>query len=209
MTDNDLCETPQPTQQSVLNRSGKDKFLLVLNLPKILYKQSVLDSTIDINPLQMSIHGAVVPPIEVPPIEVRFSGQSYNVSSYTRPNYPPLTINFIIDNKFRNYWLLWKWLSILNDPKTSNYAGTPTKSVIPSTNYETTQDKIEAGILTEYQSNFSVIGLNEYNQNAIEFIYYNSFITNLGGINYSYRDTEILESTAEFQYSKIDVRLSS
>ena len=30
-TDNDLCETPQPTQQSVLNRSGKDKFILRAN----------------------------------------------------------------------------------------------------------------------------------------------------------------------------------
>jgi hypothetical protein len=209
MPDNDLCETPQATQQSVLNRSGKDKFLLVLNLPKVLYKQSILDEKIDIDPLQISIHGAVVPPIQVPSVEVRFGGQSYNVSSYARPNYPPLTVNFIIDNKFRNYWLLWKWLGILNDPNNSLYAGTPTKSINQNTPYETNRDKIDAGMLTEYQANFSVVGLNEYNQKAIEFVYHNGFITNLGGINYSYRDSEILESTVEFQYSKIDVEIPS
>jgi len=200
MVDNDLCETPQATQQSVLNRSGKDKFLLVLNLPQVLLKQSVTDKLININPLQMSIYGAVVPSIQVPANEVRFGGQSFNVSSYARPNYPPLTVNFIIDNKFYNYWLLWKWLAILNDPKTSYYTGTNPK-------YETWKDILADGILTEYQANFSVIGLNEYNQKTIEFIYYNAFITNLGGINYNYRDPEILESTVEFQYSQIDAVL--
>jgi hypothetical protein len=200
MPDNDLCETPQPTQQSVLNRSGKDKFLLVLNLPQVLYKQSINNELININPLQISIHGAVVPSIQVPSNEVRFGGQSYNVSSYTRPNYPPLNVNFIVDNKFQNYWILWKWLSVLNDPKTSLYSGTDPKR-------ETWKDKVQDGILTEYQANFSVIGLNEYNQRSIEFIYYNGFITNLGGINYSYRDSEIIESTAEFQFSQLDVKL--
>lgn len=207
MLDNDLCETSQPTQQSVLNRSGLDKFLLVLNLPKILYKQSILNNLIDLDPLQMSIHGAVVPSIQVPANEVRYAGQSYNVSSHTRPNYPPLTVNFIIDNKFQNYWLLWKWLSILNDPKTSLYTGTPSQSLNRNTTYETKRDIIESGLLKEYQANFSVIGLNEYNQKTIEFIYYNSFIINLGGINYSYRSTDILECTAEFQYSQIDVKI--
>lgn len=200
MPDNDLCETPQPTQQSVLNRSGKDKFLLVLNLPQILRKQSVTDSLINIKPIEMSVYGAVVPIIQVPPVEVRFGGQSYNVTSYSRPNYPPLNINIVIDNSFKNYWLLWKWLSVLNDPKESGYAGTKDKT-------ETKIDKETRGNLTEYQTNISVIGLNEFNQKTIEFIYYNAFITTLGGIDYNYRTPEILETTAEFQYSQFDVKL--
>jgi hypothetical protein len=200
MPDNDLCETPQATQQSVLNRSGKDKFLLVLNLPSVLRKQSLANELIDLDPLQISIYGTVVPSSQVPPVEVRFGGQSHNVTSYSRPNYPPLSVNFIVDNKFRNYWLLWKWLSILNDPRTSNYTGT--KAAL-----ETWKDRITSGAVTEYQTNLSVIGLNEYNQYTVEFIYYNAFITNLGGIVYNYRDTEIIESTAEFQFSQLDVKL--
>ena len=202
MPDNDLCETPQPTQQSVLNRPGKDKFLLVLNLPQVLRKQSLADDLINIDPLQISIFGTIVPDIAVPSNEVRFGGQSYNVSSYTRPNYQPLTVNFVVDTKFKNYWILWKWLSILNDPKSSYYTGTDPK-------IETWKDRVESGIVTEYQTNFSVIGLNEYNQRSVEFVYYNAFITNIGGINYDYNDTELIKSTATFQFSQLDVNLLS
>lgn len=194
------CENP--TQQSILNRSSKDKFLLVLNLPQILKKQSYTDSTVGIDPLQLSVHGTIVPAIAVPSVETRFGGQSYNVSSYSRPNYPPLTVNFIIDNKFRNYWVLWKWMSILNSPTGSMYSGTPLE-------LETHKDRINSGIITEYQSNFSIFSLNEYNQKSVEFIYYNAFITGLGPINYSYRDEGIIESTAEFQFSQLDIKLIS
>jgi hypothetical protein len=202
MPDNDLCETPQPTQLSVLNRPGKDKFLLVLNLPHVLREQSTANELIDINPLQISIFGTVVPNIQVPPNEARFAGQTYNVSSYARPNYGPLAVNFIVDSKFRNYWILWKWLTILNDPQTSYYSGTDPK-------LETWKDRIQSGILTEYQTNFSVFGLNEYNQKTIEFIYYNGFITNLGGISYDYTDPELIKATAEFQFSQLDVNILS
>jgi hypothetical protein len=194
----DTCENP--TQQSVLNRPSKDKFLLVLNLPQVLKKQSNTDSSIDIDPLQISVHGTIVPAITVPSNEVRFAGQSYNVSSYSRPNYPPLSINFIIDNKFKNYWLLWKWMSILNSPTESMYAGTASE-------LETYKDRVNSGINTEYQSNFSIFSLNEYNQKTVEFTYYNAFITGLGAINYSYRDDGIIESTAEFQFSQLDIKL--
>jgi hypothetical protein len=200
MTDNDLCQTPQPTQQSVLNRPGKDKFLLILNLPQVLRKQSLNNDLINIDPLQLSIYGTIVPEIAVPSTEVRFAGQSYNVTSYSRPNYQPLTVSFIVDNKFKNYWILWKWLSILNDPKTSYYAGTD-----PS--LETWKDRIDAGMATEYQTTFSVVGLNEYNQRSIEFIYNNAFITNIGGITYDYNDAEQIKSTATFQFSQLDINL--
>lgn len=195
----DLCDTPQPTEQSALNRLGKDKFILVLNLPEILRKRSNSDKLLDLNSLQISIFGAVVPPIQVPPVEVRFGGQSHNVSSFNRPNYPPLTTKFVVDNNFKNYWILWKWLEVLNDPRKSIYTGTDSK-------IETYKDRINSG-LAEYQTNLSVLGLNEYNQQTIEFTYYNAFITNLGGIEYNYRDPEVIESTVEFQFSQLDVKL--
>jgi len=198
MSDLDLCEQPQATQQSSLNRSGKDKFLLVLNLPEVIKKQN--DKKLKIDPLQISVFGTIVPSIQIPSVEARFGGQTFNVTSYSRPNYPPLTVNFVVDNSFQNYWILWKWLSVLNDPRDSYYKGTNPK-------FETFKDRINSGIVTEYQTNFSVIGLNEYNQPKIEFIYYNGFITNLGSISYNYRDPELIESTAEFQFSQLEVKL--
>jgi hypothetical protein len=200
MSDLDLCEQPQATQQSVLNRSGKDKFILVLNLPDVLKKDSLVNKLLTINPLQVSIYGAVVPNIQIPSVQAPFAGQVLNVTSYSRPNYAPLGVSFVVDNNFKNYWILWKWLTIFNDPKEGIYTGTDIE-------LETWEDRLRSGVLTEYQANFSVFGLNEYNQKTIEFKYYNAFITNLGGITYNYREPELIESTAEFQFSQFDVKL--
>jgi hypothetical protein len=183
-----------PTEQSILNRPSTDKFLLVLNMPEVLRHKIFENNKLNLTPLQISVYGSVVPTIQVPAIQVPFGGQTYNVSSHTRPNYQPLTVNFVVDNTFYNYWYLWKWLSILNTPRESNYAG----------NSRSIKGKDD---LVEYQTNVSVFGLNEYNKPAIEFIYYYSFITNLGGINYNYRENNMMESTFELQYSQFDVKL--
>lgn len=187
-----------PISQSSLNRASKDKFILVLELPSILRNRSKTDPTLDIESLQIGVYGSIVPEITVPAVEARFRGQSANFSSHSRPNYPPLTVNFTVDNDYKNYYVLWKWLALLNDPKLSYYNGTPIEE-------RTNNDIIESGLNTEYQTNLSIIALNEYNQSVVEFVYTNAFITSLGGINYSYRDGEILETTAQFQYNQINV----
>jgi hypothetical protein len=202
MPDNDLCETSQPTQQSVLNRSGKDKFILILNLPLMLRRLGKTDPKLNLDSLQISVYGSVVPNIQVPAVEVPYGGQTINVSSHARPNYAPLNVSYVIDNEFKNYWILWKWLALLNDPQLSKYTGAPLRELKKLTD-------IESGTLNEYQANLSLISLNEYNQPIIEFTYYNAFITNLGGITYNYRDPEIIESTAEFQFSQFDVSFPS
>ena len=33
----------------------------------------------------------------------------------------PLNIDFKIDNEFKNYWAIYKWLDIINDIKTGNF----------------------------------------------------------------------------------------
>jgi hypothetical protein len=187
-----------PIHQSVLNRSNKDKFILVLNLPKRVREafKAYNNPDLSIEPLQVSVFGSVVPDINVPPISVPYSGQVYNTSSHTRPNYPPLTVNFVVDNKFINYHSMWLWLNLLNGWDTSTY-GAPDFAFNPPT------PKI--GNITEYQTNFSILAYDEYNQITSEFIYYNAFITGLGGINYSYRETGFIESTVTFQYSKLNI----
>jgi hypothetical protein len=159
-------------------------------------KEDRKNSKLNLESLQMSIYGTVVPDISVPPQEVPFSGQTYNVTSYSRPNYPPLLVNFIVDNRFKNYYILWKWLSILSDPTQSMYAGTDP---------ETWKDRVENGTLTEYQSNFSLLSKDEYNKTIIEFQYSNAFITGLGGISYDYNDATIIKSSMQFQFSQLNV----
>lgn len=192
-----ICENP--TLQSPLNRASKDKFILVLNLPQVLRRQSKNDPLLDIDPLQISVFGAVVPNITVPAIELRYGGQSTNYSSHSRPNYPPLSLKFVIDNDYKNYYVLFKWLNVLNTVRESIYGDEISPEQRPF------KELLESGLNTEYQTDFSILGLNEYNQTSIEFIYHGAFITNLGGIDYSYRDNEQIETTAEFQYNQFSI----
>jgi hypothetical protein len=189
-----------PSQQSFLNKTSRDKFVLNLNLPFVLRKQKKNEPLLDIDNLQISVFGTIVPNVQIPANEVRFGGQSVNVSSYSRPNYQPLTVNFVIDNRFYNYWLLWKWLNILNDARTSVYTGSETDKLTPI-------DRTEIGNLIEYQTIFSIFSLNEYNKKVVEFIYYNAFITDLGSIEYNYQNTELITSTVQFQFDQLDIKL--
>lgn len=190
------CENPQ--FQSPLNRASKDKFILALNLPPILRKRALEDLCLDIDSLQISVYGTVIPTISVPAVELRYGTHSANFTSFNRPNYPPLSVNFVVDNEFKNYYVLWKWLAVLNDPREGHYAGSK-YTEFP------TKKQLDIGLNTEYQTTLSILALNEYNKTIMEFVYYNAFITSLGGIQYSYRDGEIIETTAEFQFNQLDI----
>lgn len=194
---NTITNCENPALQSYLNRSSQDKFILVLNLPPVLQKLSKTDSCLDINPLQLSVYGTIVPTITIPPVEIRYGGQSTNFSSHSRPNYPPLTVNFVVDNEYKNYYVLWRWLEILNEPFESTYGGTPQRLITKTTQLE------NGGINSEYQTDLSVIALNEYNKPIIQFNYLHAFITSLGGITYNYREGEIIDTTVEFQFSQL------
>lgn len=183
-------ECINPETQSPLNLSSKDKFILVLTLPQVLRELKNEDPLLDVEYLQMTVYGSVVPDTSVPPVEVRYGGQSANFSSYSRPNYAPLNVNFMIDNEFKNYYILWKWLAILNDPRESLYKGSAKRT--DQTN-------------TEYQTNFVIQAMNEYNQISMEFHYFNAFITGLKGISYSYKDSELAETSAEFAFGQLDI----
>lgn len=185
-----------PTIQSPLNRASKDKFIMVLNMPYILRKRSNEDEFLNIESLQLNVFGTIVPQITVPSVELRYGGQSTNVSSHSRPNYSPLSVNFVIDNDYRNYYVLWKWLEVLNTPQDSLYGGTPLEQM-------TAQEFLNSGSETEYQTTISIVALNEYNEQTIEFVYKNCFITSLGSINYSYKESEFIEIATEFQFNQL------
>jgi len=182
-----------PSQQSILNRVSKDKFLLVLDLPIVMRNSTQLNIGDNLDALTFSVFGSLVPDITVPQIGVEFSGQVYNVSSYTRPNHTPLVVNFVIDNAFKNYYILWQWLNLLNTTNGSIY-GSNAATVKTST-------------LPEYQTTFTIFALDEYNQKIAQWTYHNAFIIGLGGINYNDRDSTWIESTTTMQYSKIDFEL--
>lgn len=191
--------------QPALNRSRNDKFVLVLDLPiamKKLYDNTV-DKFFNIDPLQLSVYGSPVPQISIPAISVPFGGQVHKISSMSRPEYNPLTIKFLVDNGYKNYWIIWNWMNLFNDAKTSS--SEITKGINLLSNQ--TKDPVVDNPVKEYTSTFSIYGLDEYNNKIIAFEYNNAFPTNLGEINFSNQDPSEINCSVTFAFNQLKVNL--
>jgi len=193
--------------QSITNKARADKFLLVFSLPPVLKDLNTpilsprAQTFIQEDSLQFSIWGVVVPQTTVPAQTVRWGGQPYNVTSQSRPDYNPISVNFTIDNQFNNYWVLWKWLDVMNKIKQSGmnehfaYDNVTQNASLLSPKY------------TDYQTTMTVYALDEYNYRVAQFNYLNAFITGLGEIRYNYRDETELESDLTFVFNQMDIVL--
>jgi hypothetical protein len=190
--------------QAILNRSRNDKFAMVLDLPKALKSSfdNVTFENYSINPLQFSIYGSPVPSIKVPEIVLPYGGQTYRTSSNARPGYDPLTIKFLVDNGYKNYWLIWNWINLFNDSKTSqspiNIAQNPpingdTAHIINSMN--------------DYRSRFSIFALDEFNNKTVSFTYTDAFPVALGEINFSNQDPTEINCSVTFAFNQLHVDL--
>jgi hypothetical protein len=196
--------------QSILNKARKDKFLLSLSIPAAL-KDFVTKTDRRINEksertvipdaLQFSIFGAVVPGTSVPDTEIPYAGQTLRISTHARPAYDDVTVNFTIDNEFNNYWYIWRWLQVLNDPKLSTY------DVNSDTPIGSRASLTSPNLLDDYQTTFTLFGLNEYNKQTIEFTYTKAFPISLGDITYSYRDPAEAECSFTFTFTQMLVKL--
>jgi hypothetical protein len=184
-----------PDKQSILNQAQKDKFLMVLDVPPFLQKLKLgtEKEDIGITSLQLTIFGSVVPAASVPNVANGYSGQIQHITSMARPEFSPLTLNFVVDNRYHNYYLLWKWFAGLNDPKRSIYTVEPNNPKMRG--------------LYDYQTNMTIFGLDEYNKKVIEFKYLHVFPIGLGGIEYSYQDTGGLVSNVTFQFDQLLIEL--
>jgi len=178
---------------------------MVLDLPKAMKNiyDPVLDENLKINPLQFSIYGSPVPAVSVPDINVGFGGQVYRLSSNSRPAYAPLTLKFLIDSGYKNYWILWNWLNLFNDAKTS------ISNITHATNVPIIGDKpvVIQNPITNYTSQFSIFSLDEFNKKIIEFKYTNAFPTNLTEINFSNQDPTETNCSVTFAFNQLQVEL--
>jgi len=183
-------------QQSITNKARSDKFVCVLTFPKALqeinakYSANVNPNKIITDRLQFSVYGITVPPISVPAVPVSQYQQTFNVSSFVRPAYGPVSIKFAIDSEYLNYYVIWKWLNIMND----NLVAIPER-------------KNNGQFLANYASDFQIFGLNEYNQSVIQFYYKSCFPVSLGGLTYSYQNPAELNSEFSFEFNQLDVIL--
>ena len=188
--------------QAILNRSRSDKFSFILDLPKALKEQhdSVLQTIYSANQIQFTTFGSPVPDIKIPEIKVPFGGQVYNASSLSRPPYTPITLKFLIDNGYQNYWILWKWLNLFNDTEDSTTELTSPLSENRKKIYLKNQ-------MSDFTSNFSLFGLDEFNNRVIEFKYTQAFITGLSPIDYSFQTSAEITCNATFAFNQLNISL--
>jgi hypothetical protein len=182
--------------QSFLNKSRLDKFLMVFQIPQALKK---IDSkterrTFNLNEdaFQFSVYGSVVPEITVPSIQIGYAGSNLYNSSHAKEPYPPVTVNFTVDNEVNNYWTIYKWLDLMHDEKEGLY--------------DVDGLSIDERFAS-YQTDMTLYGLDEYDNKRIEFTYTKAFPINVGARNYNYRDSSEIESSMTFVYSQIHSKL--
>ena len=187
-------------QQSHLNKSKKDKFVLVLTLPPLMQKLNTTEQRnnkkIQLNSLQFSVYGSIVPRIQVPAVEARYSGSTIHISSHSHPTYAPITINFTIDNRFNNYWVIYTWLNALRDQNEGVYG------IVDAAN---TFDK--SVNLNDYSTDMTIYGKDEMNTDIISWTYKRAFPIALSEINYNYKDSGEIEASCEFAFHEVIVNL--
>ena len=182
-------------QQSVLNKSRADKFLLVFDIPPILrefntkFKQS--NTSIISDSVQFSIFGTAVPEITVPAVENRYAGNTLYVSSHSKNSYPPVSVKFNVDNEYKNYWVIYQWLNLLHDQYEGKYNAREINSNDSSENFK------------DYQPNLTIFGKDEFNNSRIKFTYTKAFPTTIDTIDYNYQNADEISSGFTFVYSQL------
>jgi len=192
--------------QAPLNKNRQDKFILVLNLPEGI--KNIVDNIvrntnkIDANSLEISIAGAVTPTISVPEKTVPYGAQTIKVSTHARPAYESLNIKFKIDNEFKNYWAIYKWLDIINDVKTGNFNE---DDIIK---YKSPQQLMGSSQqLPVYSSTLTVYGLDEYENRKIQWDYIGAFPTKLTEIQWNYAESAEITSSVTFEFTRLEAKL--
>ena len=182
---------------SPLNKALADKFLMVLKLPEALKpineKFRRDNKTLQLDTLQFSIWGSVVPKISVPSVELRYLGGNFPISSHSYPSWDPVTIKFEVDNLWSNYWVIYQWLNLMRNDKAGITGGISDKQNLIDGNSP----------VTTYSSDMTVYALDEYETPRIKWTYTYAFPTNLSEVNFSERDSKRLECSFTYQFSQL------
>lgn len=184
-------------QQTYLNKNRKDKFYFTLNLPNALKRINSTtertDNKINLDSLQFSVYGSIVPKIEKPAVEIRYAGNTLYNSAHSINSYPPVTVSFTIDNRFNNYWAIYSWLNLMHDQELGVF---DSRNLITDKRFE------------NYQSDFILTALDEFDNPVANFTYHKAFPTELGEIEFNYRSGDEITCSFTFVYSQLKLNLA-
>jgi len=196
------------TLQSVLNKQRLDKFRMVFTLPPILRDlntkswDAITEELINRDSMQSSLHSATIPDVSVPSKAISTMGQTIKVTSQTREAYAPVSCKYVIDSRFRNYWVLWKWLDVLNKARKS---GVDDQLANPNSYLDSVGQIPKHDGYWDYQTIISIFPLDEYNKEMCEFKFFNAFPTKLSGMNFEFQDSTQAEGNFDFEFGQMEV----
>lgn len=127
----------------------------------------------------------MVPGVTIKGVPARYAGDTLYLSSHSKDPYPPVNVKFAVDSGYDNYWTIYQWLNLLHDEKTGRY----NEKNMP----------IEANF-SDYQTDITVYGLDEYNNKVISFKYTKSFPTSLDTLEWSEQETGDMELQCGFTF---------
>jgi len=104
---------------TVIDKATPTNFELVFPL---LPQQLTLGAN---NELLLNIQGVVMPSMSLAPLEMNWQGTKRQVAS-TPLEFEQMTVQFIVDSQFKNWILLYKWMTYISnnrDKMLENYSG--------------------------------------------------------------------------------------
>lgn len=183
--------------ESPLNKTFADKFYFIFELPEALKniraEKTLVKSGLGINKktVQWSIIKAEVPNINIKANPINYAGGTLHVSSHTKSPYDPFKITFKVDSNWLNYFTIYEWINFIYGEKEGHFDE---------------ENLTESKSFNSYAVPVSIVGLDEYNNPAIQWIFTYAFPTDLSNISLDYTSTEEIEFTATFVFSQMRIR---
>ena len=183
--------------ESPLNKTFVDKYFFIFELPEALknikYEDVLIKNEMGINKkiLQWSIVKAEVPSINIKAGEANYAGGTLRYSTHTKSPYEPFKLTFKIDSNYLNYFTIYEWINFIYGEREGHFDE---------------DDITDKTTFSEYAVPVSIVGLDEYNNPVIQWIFTYAFPTDLSSISLDYTDTQEIEFTATFVFSQMRIR---
>ena len=183
--------------ESPLNKTFADKFYFIFEMPEALKNLKKVDGIQSDNlgvgkkALQWSIVKAEVPNVNIKANAINYAGGTLHVSSHTKSPYDPFKITFKVDSNYLNYFTIYEWINFIYGEKEGHF---------------NEENLTESKSFTSYAVPVSIVGLDEYDNPKIQWIFTYAFPTDLSALNLDYTSTNELEFTATFVFSQMRIR---
>jgi hypothetical protein len=183
--------------ESPLNKTFADKFYFIFELPEALKNlttdKTIIKAGLGVNKkaLQWSIVKAEVPNINIKANAINYAGGSLHLSTHTKSPYDPFKLTFKVDSNWLNYFTIYEWINFIYGEKEGHYDEEGLS--------ETTK-------FSEYAIPVSIVGMDEYNNPKIQWIFTYAFPTDISSISLDYTSTDEIEFTVTFVFSQMHIR---